>query len=381
MKGLLVLLVVLALTAGVGAGIGYYLYGDDFIAMITIAEARRQADERQSQTDEHQRDADQPPPDAEPPPRQEPTGQTAPEPPRRTPLPGFGEVVTAVKRVAESIGKSAESTATAHPDTATRRSTEPDPGRIFGHFVFTDPDKLFTADFPGPVEAFQNEEARRLPDLLTGSTTYAGLGRAIIAQVTVLRWRPDATATLARFGRNPTDLQRDPTGKTLLQAVLGDGVSLEQPRRFTAFGRKALELTGDLPNGEGGWHRAVIWLLPGKDDLLLAVIRSFDDLGLLSDEAISFNQSFRLIVPDALPPMNDPVAELSSKSRPTTPTAEMPLVPEAAHALASPAPDRTATVDDGPDSAPPASAADQPATKQPGSANEPVTDSTSDAGR
>lgn len=256
MKGLMVLLALLAVIAGAVMGAGYYLYGDRFYDIITAAEARLGAVSK-------------------------PSGDPSSEPETNTDAAAVG---------AEGGNATAGQNADRPRGAALPRTARP--------VRFEDPEARFAAVFPGPVSRFDNYLSGLVPDLISTSQTYAASGVDIVAQVSILNWRDEVRATaedLANgFADDPDRTMGEAAAQAILSALLGDTATVEGVRGFTAYGRQSVELTGLTPDGDGGQHRSVVWLMPGADNLIAVVIRAYSDRGLLGAEATQFNQNFSL---------------------------------------------------------------------------------------
>ncbi|MEO0393530.1 MAG: hypothetical protein AAF213_09805 [Pseudomonadota bacterium] len=316
MKGLFVLLTMLAVIGGLIVGVGYYIYGDKFYDILTMAEARLQA-----AADANENQADQPPEgDAQAPglnttlplaggvppsspdpvaPAQTPPGDDAAPPPldiaAQDNLPASQQPTQPVKP---------QATPQATQQTAQQVAPRPPPSPV----RFADRQGRFAAIFPGPVSQFDNYLAGLVPNLVGSSETFAATGLDIVAQVSILNWRDDVSATandLAQgFAEDPDRTMGEETASAILDALLGDTATVEGVRGFNAYGRQSVELTGLIPDGDGGMHKSVVWLMPDAANLIAVVIRAYSDRGLLGPEATRFNQDFSLqaaAIPNAEP--------------------------------------------------------------------------------
>jgi hypothetical protein len=304
-KGFFVLIVMLAIIGAVIAGVGYYIFGDRFYDIIAVTEARVKATALQA--GELARDA--------------------------------SDVATNVGNSMNDLGNSGQSSGAAPggavdqvqnaPPVVAREAPVQTPTQTAETEVaqvappvappaqpefrpepvaFSDDQGRFSAVFPAKVSVFENYLVSAAPDKISQSRTYAASGREIVAQVTVLTWHPDylpaARGLLADIAIDPADTIFGPTGRQLTTMLLGEGSAVKAVREFDAFERKSVELTGLIPNGEGGFHRSVVWLMPGVQDMVAVVLRAYDDAGLLGVEAAQFNQNFVLLtqpVPAAAP--------------------------------------------------------------------------------
>tara|TARA_X000000368_G_scaffold413152_1_gene400740 strand:+ start:2799 stop:3662 length:864 start_codon:yes stop_codon:yes gene_type:complete len=282
-KGFLVLIGMLAVIGAAIAGVGYYLYGDRFIDMVTVAEARVKAAALQAgelaneAVDAVDQGIDNLPVEA--------PGDNAPH--------------TAIDTVENAPRVEVTEQAQPAPEEP-RPAFAPEPVR------FSDPQGRFSALFPGKVGAFENYLVNTAPDKIGNSRTFAASGREIVAQVTVLSWAPEflpaAKGFAADIAVDPADTVFGETGKQLTTMLLGEGSAIEAVREFDAFDRRSVELTGMVPNGEGGFHRSVVWLMPGEADMIAVILRAYDDSGLLGIEAQAFNENFAILEPAAAEP-------------------------------------------------------------------------------
>ena len=274
MKGLIVLLALLAVIGGAIMGAGYYLYGDKFYDILTAAEARLTTqgldeipvDEAMSEAVDEVQDSM---PIAD---------QTA-----------GGQGVTDTNAAAPDTVPAGE-----QPIASDVVALPPQPVR------FEDSEGRFAAVFPGQVSRFDNYLSGLVPELISSSQTYAASGLDIVAQVSILTWREEVLATAADlatgFADDPDRTMGEEVAQSILTALLGDGATVEGVRGFDAFGRQSVELTGLIPDGDGGLHKSVVWLMPDANNLIAVVIRAYNDRGLLGTEATQFNQNFSLQV-------------------------------------------------------------------------------------
>ncbi|GEM_PF-1821144 len=291
MKGFLVLIGMLAVIGAVIAGVGYYLYGDRFIDMVTVAEARVKAAALQAgELADEAVDA---------------VGEGIDEGMDNVPVEAPGD------HVPDSAPHSAIDTVENAPpvkvtEPVQRAPEEPRPAFAPEPVKFSDPQGHFSALFPGKVGAFENYLVNTAPDKIGSSRTFAASGREIVAQVTVLSWAPEflpaAKGFAADIAVDPADTVFGETGKQLTTMLLGEGSAIEAVREFDAFDRRSVELTGMVPNGEGGFHRSVVWLMPGEADMIAVILRAYNDSGLLGVEAQAFNENFAILEPAAAEP-------------------------------------------------------------------------------
>jgi hypothetical protein len=237
-KGLFVLLLVLALLAGLAYAGGYYLYGERINDILLATEAKLRA--------KALRDGSEP--DA------------------------AGEPVQA-------------------------ENAEPAAPPAMQSVQFTDQQQRFTAIFPGPVSEFDVIAGEIDPAVVRQQWTYAAVGQDIVAQVTILDWQDAFLPEARKLYDDPASLIFEPSGRKLVDMLMGEQAEIQLVRDFEAFGRYSIELTGYLPNGEGGWHRAVIWIMPAPGNLVVVILRAAGDKLLLGGEATQFNASFALLDP------------------------------------------------------------------------------------
>ena len=277
----------LGIIGSVIVGVGYYFYGDRFYDIITAAEARLKASELEASAD-----GEAAPVSTAAAPETAAEGSDAEavaEPVTSPPPAAVGETTPAQPAPPQS-----QQIATARPD--------PRPVR------FADEQGRFAAVFPGPVSRFDNYLAGLTPELISSSQTFAATGLDIVAQVSILNWRDDVLATAndlaSGFASDPDRTMGEATAQAILNALLGDTATVEGVRGFVAYGRQSVELTGLIPDGDGGLHKSVVWLMPDTANLIAVVIRAYSDQGLLGPEATRFNQDFSLQAASAAAPVS-----------------------------------------------------------------------------
>ncbi|MEM6903496.1 MAG: hypothetical protein AAF556_09700 [Pseudomonadota bacterium] len=292
MKGLLVLLTMLAVLAAAGGAIGYAVFGDDFYDIITVAEARLKAAQREAQelagsadTDATERgdvaEADD----------RDGTDQGGETASGQASLPGAENGGDDVSDQPSAVAAPKEQQVAARP--------APGQALTAQAVIFTDDDGLFSSVFPAPVSRFDNFVQGIDPEMVSKSVTYASAGREIIAQVSHLSWQqqfaPVIRPMLDAIRLDPKPALASELGQRLVSVLLGEGTRIDQVRRFDAFDRDAVELTGAIPDGDQGGHYAVIWLIPDAEKLFVVVVRAYDNNRLLGAEAAQFNQNFQLL--------------------------------------------------------------------------------------
>ncbi|MBV6634202.1 MAG: hypothetical protein KI792_14340 [Alphaproteobacteria bacterium] len=329
MKGLLVLLSMLAVLAAAGAIIGYAVFGKDFYDIITVAEARLKAAEREAQelglidgsTEDGQAE-NAPPADGSSGPPSEVASTPAGDANAGgglPPLPGDASVPSNQQPAAQQP--------TAPPPAQVAVVTPPAASTAQQAVTFTDTDQLFSSVFPAPVSRFEDFVQGIDPEMVAESVTYAAAGAEIIAQVSRLRWQDEFAPVIPPFldavRRDPVPALASELGQRMVAVLMGEGTRIDQVRRFDAFGRDAVELTGAIPDGDQGGHYAVIWLMPDGDHLILVVLRAYDNTGLLGAEAAQFNQSFQLLreVAAVSPQVEEAVEPAPSEETGATPEA------------------------------------------------------------